>query len=117
MSENEAMTLEQALAALHELGKVVEICWLWDGGIDVNAGGEEKNFTAVADVLPWLLHWYGLGRTSEADPLVRELQKIYDSEINVTIRTGGEKILVALGNSFTGFEPEGLVGAASGILP
>lgn len=110
------MTLEQALEALHDLGKAVEISWLWDGGVDVNAGGEEKSFTAVADVLPWLLHWYGLERAAHADPLAQELQKIYDSEINVTVRTGGKKIFVALGNSFTGFEPEGSVAAASGIL-
>jgi hypothetical protein len=37
------MGLEQAIQELHQQGKEVEISWLWDGGVDVNAGGEEKN--------------------------------------------------------------------------
>jgi hypothetical protein len=31
---------------------------------------------------------------------------MYDSEINVTIRIGGDRVVVALGNDFTGYEPE-----------
>src|SRR5690242_6699241 len=85
-------TLEHALQQLQESGKPVEISWLWDGGIDVNAGGEEMNFKRIADVLPWLQHWYGLGRVAEASSLADELQKMCDSEINVTIRTGGKRI-------------------------
>jgi hypothetical protein len=38
------MGLEHALQELHEQGKQVEISWLWDGGIDVKAGDEERNF-------------------------------------------------------------------------
>jgi len=110
--------LEQALQELHEAGKPVEISWLWDGGVDVKAGEEERNFRSVAEVLPWLQHWYRL-KSSGASPdaLETELEKIYDSEINVTIRIGGKNILVALGNDFTGFDPEGKVMRISDVLP
>jgi hypothetical protein len=43
-------TLQQALQHLHEAGKPIEISWLWDGGVDVNAGGEGKTFRSVSDV-------------------------------------------------------------------
>ena len=109
-------TLEQALQQLQEAGKPVEMSWLWDGGVEVNAGGEERVFSAVSEVLPWLQHWYGLGRVAHPDSPAEELQKIYDSEINI-IRTGDKRIFVGLGNSFTGFEPHGWVSSASGILP
>jgi len=72
----------------------------------------------VAEVLPWLQHWYGLkpsGTTSDA--LETELQKMYDSEINVTVRTGGTGIFVALGNDFTGFDMEGDVSKTADVLP
>jgi hypothetical protein len=110
------MGLQQALQELHEQGKQVEISWLWDGGVDVKAGGEEKNFRRVADVLPWLRHWYGL-KANQRDQLESELQKVYDSEIHITIRTGGERVLVALGTDFTGFGAKGDVDNASEILP
>jgi hypothetical protein len=110
------MGLEQALHELHEQGKQVEISWLWDGGVDVKAGDEERNFRFVADVTPWLRHWYAL-KANEEDRLTSELQKIYDSEIHVTIRTVGKKILVALGTEFTGLEPKALVKSASEVLP
>jgi hypothetical protein len=110
------MGLAKALQQLHEQEKEVEISWLWDGGVDVRAGDEERNFRAVADISPWLRHWYGLG-ANEPDQLENELQKIYDSEIHLTIRTGGERILVALGTDFTGLERKGYVDEASDILP
>jgi len=44
------MGLTQALQELHEQGKQVEISWLWDGGVDVKAGDEERNFRRIADV-------------------------------------------------------------------
>jgi hypothetical protein len=53
-------TLEQALQELQEAGKTVEIFWLWDGGVEVKAGKEVRNFRSVVEVLPWLQHWYGL---------------------------------------------------------
>ena len=110
-------TLQQALQHLHEAGKPIEISWLWDGGVDVNAGGEGKNFRSVSDVLPWLQHWYDLKpRGTRADPLETELQKIYDSEINVTIRTGGKHVVVALGNDFTGFADEGKASSMPEVL-
>src|SRR3954447_22359503 len=109
--------LESALQELHEAGKRIEISWLWDGGIEVNAGGEEKNFSLVSEVLPWLQHWFGLNdREARAGALETELQKIYDSEINITIRTGGKKVFVGLGNDFTGFQAEGAVTKVSEVL-
>jgi hypothetical protein len=111
------MGLELAIQELHQQGKQVEISWLWDGGVDVNAGGEEKNFRTVADVTPWLRHWYGLGATPDRDQLATEFQKVYDSEIHVTLRTGGKQILVALETDFTGLEEAGYIISASEILP
>jgi hypothetical protein len=70
----------------------------------------------VAEVRPWLDHWYGLELDGKSDALETELQKIYDSEINLTIRTGGKGIIVALGNDFTGFAAEEKVSRASEIL-
>lgn len=115
---NESMeTLVHALQELHDARKRVEISWLWDGGIDVKAGEEERNFPSVAEVLPWLQHWYGLKPSgTKTDALETELQKIYDSEINVTVCTGGDAIFVALGNDFTGFHVEGEVANSSEIL-
>src|SRR5215472_10501921 len=109
------MGLAQALQELYEHRKHVEISWLWNGGVDVNAGGEKRNFRHVADVTPWLRQRYGLKGT-ERDQLASELQRIYDSEINITIRTGRERILVALGTDFWGFGGRGYVTNASQIL-
>jgi hypothetical protein len=92
-------TLEQTLQELHAAKRAVEISWLWDGGVGVKAGDEERNFPSVAEVRPWLRRWYGLEPEGTSDVLETELQKIYDSEIHVTIRTGGEGIFVALGTA------------------
>jgi hypothetical protein len=110
-------TLERTLQELHEAKRAVEISWLWDGGVDVKAGDEERNFGSVAEVRPWLEYWYGLEPDGTSDALETELQKIYDSEIHVTIRTGAEGIFVALGNDFTGFAAETNVTTAPEILP
>src|SRR5262244_2080888 len=92
------MGLEEVLQQLHETGKPVEISWLWDGGVDVNARGEERNFPSVGEALPWLRHWYGMNaRASGTDSLQSELQKIYDSEINITIRVDENAIVAGLG--------------------
>ena len=81
----------------------------------MKAGGEEKNFLSVGEILPWLQHWYDLkDRTVRHDALEMELQKIYDSEINITVQTGDKQILVALGNEFTGFQAELLFGRTAG---
>jgi hypothetical protein len=109
-------TLEQTLEELHEAKKAVEISWLWDGGVDVKAGDEERNFHSVAEVRPWLQHWYGLKPDGKSDPVETELQKIYDSEINITIRTGREGIFVALGNDLSGFVAEKKVTTAAEIV-
>ena len=110
--------MEAILQSLHGVGKRVEISWLWDGGVDVNAGGEERNFRLVSETAPWLQHWYSL-KTDQgpSGTLDRELQKIYDSEINVTLRTGDKDLFVALGNDFTGFTAEGNVDRAADIIP
>src|SRR6516165_11988705 len=100
--------LESALQRLHKEGKPVEITWFWDDGVDVKAGNEIRHFHSVAEILPWLQHWYSLTPTPQkADALETELQKIYDSEINITLRIAGNRILVALGNDFTGLETHG----------
>jgi hypothetical protein len=110
--------LESALQRLHDQGKSIEITWFWDDGVDVKAGDEMRNFRTVAEVLPWLQHWYSLKQTpQEADPLETELQKIYDSEINITLRIGGNRISVALGNDFTGFEAKGNPASMAEVLP
>jgi hypothetical protein len=111
-------TLEQILQTVHDAGKSVEISWLWDGGVDVNAGGEERNFRLISAVHSWLQHWYGLKFTElRTDALDQELQKIYDSEINVTLRTGDKGIFVALGNDFTGFSAEGNLARVADMIP
>jgi hypothetical protein len=111
-------TLERALHDLREAGKPLEISWLWDGGVDVKAGEEKRNFRSVSEVLPWLQHWYGLkSRAASPDEFEMELEKIYASEINVTFRIGGEDIFVALGNDFTGFYAKGKVSRMSYVLP
>ena len=112
------MGLEEALQQLHEADKPVEISWLWDGGVDVNARGEERNFPSVGAVLPWLRHWYGMNATArQSDWLEAELQKIYDSEINITIRVDADSIVVGLGNDFTGFAVIEKVRRSADILP
>ena len=110
-------SLERQLQKLHDAGKQLEIAWLWDGGVDVTAGDRVETFASVAEVLPWLRHWYGLGgEASGPDALETELQRIYDSEINVTVRLSGDRVFVALGNEFTGFAVEGDVEAVSDVL-
>ena len=111
------MGLEQALQELYAAGKLIEISWLWDGGVDVNAGGEERNFSVVADLLPWFRHWYGLKGSVEPDILAAELQKMYDSELTITLRIDGNNILLALGNDFTGFQATSTVAELSQALP
>ena len=99
--------LESALQELHEGRKLLEITWFWDNGVDVKAGDKIRNFRSVSEILPWLQHWYSLTpKAQRADALEAELQKIYDSEINVTLRIDGDRIFVALGNDFTGFDAE-----------
>jgi len=110
--------LESALQRLHDEGKPIEITWFWDDGVDVKAGDEMRNFRTVAEVLPWLQHWYSLKQTlQKADALETELQKIYDSEINITLRIGGNRISVALGNDFAGFEAQGKPASMAEVLP
>src|SRR4029453_18041860 len=100
--------LEAALQELHEAGKRIEISWLWDGGVEVNAEGGGKNFRLASEALPWLQHLFGLkDRGAGADALVTELQKIYDSEINITIRTGGKKVFVGWGTTSRALKPKG----------
>jgi hypothetical protein len=53
----------------------------------------------------------------QPDNLGDELQKMYDSEIHITIRLEKKAVFVALGTDFTGFIAEGRVKDASQILP
>jgi hypothetical protein len=100
--------LQGTLQELHEVGKRIEISWLWDGGVDVNAGAEERHFRLVSEVLPWLQHWFELSdRVARTDDLATELQKIYDSEINITIRTGGKQVLSDWGTTSRAFKRKG----------
>ena len=69
-------------------------------------------------MLRWLQHGYGLKpRDASPDALETELQKIYDSEINITIRIGRRDIRAVLGNDFTGFDAKGKVSRMSDVLP
>jgi len=52
-----------------------------------------------------------------SETLEQELQKIYDSEINVTLRTGDKDLFVALGNDFTGFSAEGNLVRVADVIP
>ena len=66
--------------------KAVEISWEWDAGIDVRVGSDDsRNFTDIHQIQIWLRHFYQLGGTSTQDILTNELQRIYDSEINITM--------------------------------
>jgi len=52
----------------------------------------------ISEVPAWLQHWYSLKPTGwRSGTLEQELQKIYDSEINVTLRTGdkGQGVRIA----------------------
>ena len=111
------MVLQDALQELYDRSKPIKISWLWDGGVDVNADGEERNFPSVGEILPWVRHWYGMRAISPAtDSLGSELQNIYDSEINITLRVDEAGIAVALGNDFTGFEVVANVRRSAEIL-
>ena len=53
-----------------------------------------------------------------AGVLQAELQKVYDSEINIEISWIGDgPVVVKLGNEFTGFDEETTVSKISDVLP
>ena len=126
-------TLEEELQKIYEAKIGVSITWLWDGGVDVrllDRSGEfiaETQVETVGDVLPWLevaigTHCpnarYQRGYQTAVGKLQTELQKIYDSEINIEISwllAGG--IHVKIGNEFYGFDEEATVGGISDVLP
>ena len=61
---------------------------------------------------------YQRGYQTAPGKLQAELQKIYDSEINIEISWRGDgPIAVKLGNEFYGFEAEDTVRSTSEILP
>jgi hypothetical protein len=123
-------TLEQKLQEIHDAGIGVCITWLWDGGVDVRVlkpdgtVADDTNVAKIADILPWLKsekHFLNAPAEPEAvtmpGPFQPELQKIYDSEINVEISwTRDGPIAVKLGNEFTGFNAEGTVTEISEVL-
>jgi hypothetical protein len=103
-----------------------------DGGIDVRlrdrrgAALEEGNVHTVADVLPWLERAikqhnpnsaYSREYRTAAGALQIELQKIYDSEINMEISWIAGPIHVKLGNEFYGFGEESTVSSMASVLP
>jgi hypothetical protein len=125
-------TLEEELQNIHDARIGVSITWLWDGGVDlrlVHKGGavaDEGSVENVGDVLPWLESAikehirkanYGRGYQTAAGKLQVELQKIYNSEINIEISWTGEgPVAVKLGNEFYGFDAEGAVSKISDVL-
>jgi hypothetical protein len=126
-------TLEQGLQEIHDAKIGVCITWLWDGDVDVRLlaqDGELVQETQVGTmnaVLPWLRkavqkHFpsvaYERSGHTRISKLEAELQKIYDSEINIEISWMGDgPIAVKLGNEFTGFAAEGTVAEMSDVLP
>ena len=115
-------TLEEGLERIHEAGIGACITWLWDGGVDVRLLAQdgklvdETQVRAIDEVLPWLRkashkHFpnatYEPGRHTTIGNLRAELQKIYDSEINIEISwIENGPIAVKLGNEFYGFDAE-----------
>lgn len=126
-------TLEEELQKIHDAKIGVWISWLWDGGVDVRLVGkrsesvDESQVQTVADILPWLersikQHFpkaqYQRSYQTAVGSLQTELQKIYDSEINIEISWALDgPINVKLGNEFYGFHEEGTVTSMAGVLP
>ena len=126
-------TLEQELQQIHDAKIGVAITWLWDGGVDLRllrGGGvvaTEGNVKRIADVLPWLQRMIktclprandGPAHQTVAGELQAELQKIYDSEINVEISWIGDgPVTVKLRNEFSGFAEGATVSKISDVLP
>jgi hypothetical protein len=126
-------TLEEELQKIHDAKIGVCITWLWDGGVDMRLVDEkgalvdDTNVEKIADILPWVevavkKHFpkanYQRGYQTAADKLRTELQKIYDSEINIEISWLGDRpITVKLGNEFYGFDPQVTVSKISEVLP
>jgi hypothetical protein len=126
-------TLEQELQKIHDARIGVCITWLWDGGVDVRLLAQdgkpvdETQVRTMDEVLPWLRraiqkHFpsaaYERSRHTTISKLKAELQKVYDSEINIEISwTGDGPIAVKLGNDFYGFDTKGTVAEMSDVLP
>ena len=126
-------TLEEELQKIHDAKIGVCITWLWDGGVDVRLFDEkgelvdDTNVEKIADILAWRevtvkKHFakanYKRGYQTAAGKLQNELQKIYDSEINIEISWLDDgPIAVKLGNEFYGFNAEGTVGEMDEVLP
>jgi hypothetical protein len=126
-------TLEEGTQRIHDAGIGVCITWLWDGGVDVrllaqhDKPGDETQVGTMNEALPWLRkasqkHFpnaaYERSHHTMLSTLEAELQKIYDSEINIEISWAGNgPIAVKLGNEFYGFDAEGTVGEMSEVLP
>jgi hypothetical protein len=126
-------TLAQELQELHDERVGVKIAWLWNGGVEVeilSSSGESIDGTSldsVADILPWLTKAvakdypqknYTLSPGIGGDMLEDELQKIYDSEINVELSwLPLSAISAKLGNESYGFNEQGVVSVMSEVLP
>jgi hypothetical protein len=126
-------SLEEELEKIHEAKIGVSITWLWDGGVDVRVVGRsgaliaETNVETVAEILPWLeaviardcpTARYRRGYQAAVGKLQIELQKIYDSEINIEISwLPAGAVHVKLGNEFYGFDEEATVVLIADTLP
>ena len=126
-------SLEEELEKIQEAKIGVSITWLWDGGVDVRvldrsgAFIAETNVETVAEILPWLeaviakdcpTAAYGRGYQTAVGKLQTELQKIYDSEINIEISwLPAGAIHVKLGNEFYGFDEKATVAGIADTLP
>ena len=125
-------TLEEELQKIHDAKIGVCITWLWDGGVDVRLFDEkgelvdDTNVEKIADILPWMevavkKHFakanYQRGYETAAGKLQNELQKIYDSEINIEISWLDDgPIAVKLGNEFYAFCAQVNVSKISEVL-
>jgi hypothetical protein len=132
-ANNGMETLQEELQRIHDAGVGVWISWLWDGGVDLRLVDEsgpaidEGQVAEVAKALAWLESVidrrlpetnYRPGSQIAAGELQTELQKIYDSEINIEISwVGNGPVGVKLGNEFYGFDEEGTVSSMSEVLP
>jgi hypothetical protein len=98
-------TLEEELQEIHDAKIGVCITWLWDGVVDVRLVDEkcelvdDTNVENIADILPcvevavkkyFAKANYQRGYQTGAGKLQKELQKIYDSGINIEISWLGE---------------------------
>src|SRR4051794_37593202 len=96
-------TMEKELQKMHDDGVSFSISYLWDGGIDVTIGDNERHVDTMDEVAALvqghiLQHGESVPEKSTRGVFETELQKIYDSEFHVDVSWRGKgKIHVNLG--------------------